>query len=64
MNATITSKTEYKMLLTKLWTIICKINPLANLCKAKVNNFKKQFFAPKFNLEIKILKSFTTKLTA
>lgn len=47
MNATITSKTEYKMLLTKLWTIICKIKPLANLCKAKVNNFYKAIFCPK-----------------
>ena len=46
MNATITSKTEYKMLLTKLWTIICKIKPLANLCKAKVNNFYKAIFCP------------------
>ena len=44
MNATITSKTECKMLLTKLWTIIYKIKPLANLCKAKVNNFYKAIF--------------------
>lgn len=35
MNATITSKTECKMLFTKLWTIMYKIKPLANFAKQK-----------------------------